>query len=166
MEERNTFLSKLRRKDKDKKKFKDTKVGVFLKDKAPDILETVGDLLPDAGVLGVAKNLIKMSEKLSPEEKELLTADLAQMYETEVKDRESARLREVEISKAGKHDYLFTLTGLIGLGVFCFIVYAIAFLQIPEANKEIWIHLIGISEGVVLSIFGYYFGSAMKKNIN
>jgi hypothetical protein len=164
MEERNTFLSKLKRKDK--KKFKDTKVGVFLKDKAPDILETVGDLLPDAGVLGVAKNLIKMSDKLSPEEKELLTADLAQMYEMEVKDRDSARTREVEISKAGRHDYLFTLTGLIGLAVFCFIVYAIAFLQIPEANKEIWIHLIGISEGVVLSIFGYYFGSAMKKNVN
>lgn len=164
MEEQNTFLSKFKRKDK--KKFKDTKVGIFLKDKAPDILETVGDLLPDAGVLGVAKNLIKMSDKLSPEEKELLTADLAQMYEMEVKDRDSARTREVEISKAGKRDYLFTLTGLIGLGVFCFIVYAIAFLQIPEANKEIWIHLIGISEGVVLSIFGYYFGSAMKKNIN
>jgi len=164
MEERNTFLSKLKRKDK--KKFKDTKVGVFLKDKAPEILETVGDLLPDAGVLGVAKNLIKMSDKLTPEEKELLTEDLAQMYEMEVKDRDSARTREVEISKSGKRDYLFTLTGLIGLGVFCFIVYAIAFLQIPEANKEIWIHLIGISEGVVLSIFGYYFGSAMKKNIN
>jgi hypothetical protein len=164
MEEQNTFLSKLKRKDK--KKFKDTKVGVFLKDKAPDILETVGDLLPDAGVLGVAKNLIKMSDKLSPEEKELLTADLAQMYEMEVKDRDSARTREVEMSKLGSRDFLFTLTGLIGLGVFCFIVYAIAFLQIPEANKEIWIHLIGISEGVVLSIFGYYFGSAMKKNVN
>jgi hypothetical protein len=164
MEKPNTFLSRFKRKDK--KKFKDTKVGVFLKDKAPDIIETVGDLLPDAGVLGVAKNLIKMSDKLSPEEKELLTADLNQMYEMEVKDRDSARIREVEISKLGNKDFLFTLTGLIGLATFCFIVYAIAFLQIPEANKEVWIHLIGISEGVVLSIFGYYFGSAMKKNIN
>lgn len=164
MAEQNTFLSKLKRKDR--KKFKDTKVGVFLKEKAPEILETVGDLLPDAGVLGVAKNLIKMSDKLTPEEKEVLTEDLAQMYETEVRDRESARLREVEILKGGKTDFMFPLTGLIGLGVFCFIVYAIAFLQIPESNKEIWIHLIGISEGVVLSIFGYYFGSAMKKNVN
>jgi hypothetical protein len=164
MEEQNTFLSKFKRKDR--KKFKETKVGIFIKDKAPEILETVGDLLPDAGVLGVVKNLINMSDKFTPEEKEVLTEDLAQMYEIEVKDRESARLREVEISKAGRHDFLFTLTGLIGLGVFCFIVYAIAFLQIPDANKEIWIHLIGISEGVVLSIFGYYFGSAMKKNIN
>tara|TARA_R110000868_G_scaffold196965_1_gene443060 strand:- start:2954 stop:3448 length:495 start_codon:yes stop_codon:yes gene_type:complete len=164
MAEQNTFLSKFKRKDR--KKFKDTKVGIFLKEKAPDIIETVGDLLPDAGVLGIAKNLIKMSDKLTPEEKDILTEDIAQMYEVEVRDRESARLREVETLKAGKHDFLFTLTGLIGLSVFCFIVYAIAFLQIPEANKEIWIHLIGISEGVVLSIFGYYFGSAMKKNVN
>jgi hypothetical protein len=164
MEEQNTFLSRFKRKDR--KKFKETKVGIFIKDKAPEILDTVGDLLPDAGVLGIVKNLINISDKFTPEEKEIITEDLAQMYETEVRDRESARLREVELSKAGKHDYLFTLTGLIGLGVFCFIVYAIAFLQIPDANKEIWIHLIGISEGVVLSIFGYYFGSAMKKNIN
>lgn len=164
MEKPSTFLSKFKRKDR--KKFKDTKVGIFIKDKAPEIIDTVGDLLPDAGVLGVVKNLINISDKFTPEEKELLTEDLAEMYEMEVKDRESARTREVEVSKAGKHDYLFTLTGLIGLGVFCFIVYAIAFLQIPDANKEIWIHLIGISEGVVLSIFGYYFGSAMKKNIN
>ena len=164
MEKPNTFLSKLRRKDR--KKFKDTKVGLFIKDKAPEILDTVGDLLPDAGVLGVAKNLINMSDKFTQEEKDSLTQDLAKMYELEVKDRDSARTREVEISKTDKHDFLFILTGLIGLGVFCFIVYAIAFLQIPEGNKEIWIHLIGISEGVVLSIFGYYFGSAMKKNVN
>jgi hypothetical protein len=107
-----------------------------------------------------------MSDKFTPEEKEIVNLDLNQMYEMEVKDRDSARNREVEISKLGSKDFMFTLTGLIGLAVFCFIVYAIAFLQIPDANKEIWIHLIGISEGVVLSIFGYYFGSAMKKNIN
>ena len=164
MEEQNTFLSRFKRKDR--KKFKETKVGVFIKDKAPEILDTVGDLLPDAGVLGIVKNLINISDKFTPEEKELLTEDLAQMYETEVRDRESARGREVEMSKLGSSDFMFTLTGLIGLAVFCFIVYAIAFLQIPDSNKEIWIHLIGISEGVVLSIFGYYFGSAMKKNIN
>lgn len=164
MEKPNTFLSKLRRKDR--KKFKDTKVGIFIKDKAPEILDTVGDLLPDAGVLGVAKNLINMSDKFTQEEKDNLTEDLAQMYEMEVKDRDSARNREIEVAKTEKHDFLFTLSGLIGLSVFCFIVYAIVFLQIPESNKEIWIHLIGISEGVVLSIFGYYFGSAMKKNVN
>ena len=113
MEEQNTFLSKFKRKDR--KKFKETKVGVFIKDKAPEILDTVGDLLPDAGVLGIVKNLINISDKFTPEEKEIITEDLAQMYETEVRDRESARNREVEISKAGRHDFLFTLTSLKGI---------------------------------------------------
>ena len=151
------------------KKFRDTKVGQFLTKKAPKILDAVGDVLPSNGVFGVVKNLISSSDELTPEEKisamEELTKSI-EIFELEVKDRESARLREVEIAKAGKFDFLFYLTGIIGLGVFCFIVYAIIYLKIPEQNKEIWIHLIGISEGVVLSIFGYYFGSSIKRNVH
>jgi len=41
-----------------KKKIKDTKLGIWLAEKAPDILNVVGDLLPDSGGLGVVKNLI------------------------------------------------------------------------------------------------------------
>jgi hypothetical protein len=154
---------------KPRKKFRDTKIGHFLKDKSPKVLDVVGDMLPDSGILGVAKNLINMAEDLTQDEKVELNSQLDSMIELsklEVTDRVSARTREVEVSKTAKHDFLFTLTGLIGLGVFCFIVFAIVFLEIPNSNKEIWIHLIGISEGVVLSIFGYYFGSAMKKNNN
>ena len=149
----------------DKKKFKDTKVGQFLKTKAPKILEVVGDALPERGVLGIVRNLIDQSEDISPEDKILLNDHLREMYELEVRDRESARNREIEIAKNNKFDILFNMTGIIGLGVFCFIVYAITYLQVPEDNKELWIHLIGISEGIVISIFGYYFGSSIKKNI-
>lgn len=151
------------------KKFKDTKVGQFLTKKAPKILDAVGDILPSNGVFGVVKNLISSSDELSAEEKAIALNELnksIEIFELEVKDRESARLREVEVAKSGKFDFLFYLTGLIGLSVFCFIVYAIVYLQIPQENKEIWIHLIGISEGVVLSIFGYYFGSSIKKNVH
>jgi hypothetical protein len=149
----------------DKKPFKDTKVGVFLKDKAPKILDAVGDMLPDSGVLGIVKNLVNASDELSPADKVIANDHLQQMYALEVQDRDSARKRQADVSKNGDKDYLFTATGVIGLAVFVFIVYAIVFLTIPEQNKEVWIHLIGISEGVVLSIFGYYFGSAMRKNI-
>jgi hypothetical protein len=149
----------------DKKKFKDTKVGKFLSDKAPKILDAVGDVLPDNGVLGVVKNLISSSDELSPEDKKIALDHMKEMYALEVQDRDSARNREIEISKIHKFDLLFYLTGIIGLSVFVFIVYAIVYLQIPEQNKDVWIHLIGISEGVVLSIFGYYFGSSIKRNI-
>lgn len=149
-----------------KKKFKETKVGKLLTDKAPKILDIVGDVLPDKGVLGIVKNLISNSDELSAEDKAKALEDLKELYELEVKDRDSARNREIEVAKTRNFDLLFNLTGLIGLGVFCFIVYAIVYLRVPEQNKEIWIHLIGISEGVVLSIFGYYFGSALKKNVH
>jgi hypothetical protein len=57
---------------------------------------------------------------------------------------------------------MFNLTGIIGLASFAFIIYAIVYLSIPENNKEVWIHTIGIIEGVVLSIFGYFYGSSVK----
>jgi hypothetical protein len=150
----------------DKKKFRETKVGKFLTQKAPKILNTVGDVLPDRGVLGIVKNLIDLSDELSPEDKAIALSQLKDLYDLEVKDRDSARNREIEIAKTSKSDFLFYTTGIVGLLVFCFVVYAIVFLHIPTMNKEIFIHLIGISEGVVLSIFGYYFGSAVKRNVH
>jgi hypothetical protein len=147
------------------KKFKDTKVGQFLKEKAPKILDKVGDFLPDSGILGIVKNLVDTSPDISPEDKQYIYQHIEELTEIELKDRESARNREIEVAKTGKSDLLFNFTGLVGLVVFVFIVYAIVYLEIPKENKEIFIHLIGIAEGIVLSIFGYYFGSAVKKNI-
>ena len=72
------------RKDKkDKKKFKDTKIGVFLKEKAPKILDGIGDILPSNGVYGVVKNLISSDEQMEPQDKEmafkLLDLDISEM---------------------------------------------------------------------------------------
>ena len=144
-----------------RKKFKDTKVGKFILKKLPNFAKEV---LPNEGVLGIVKNLIDDEPTLTPQEKETLHNELIELYEIEVADRDSARNREIEVAKTGSFDLMFNLTGLVGLGAFAFIVYAIVYLQIPEDNKEVWIHLIGICEGIVLSIFGYFFGSAVRKN--
>jgi hypothetical protein len=144
-----------------KKPFKETKVGKFLLEKLPGF---VAGTLPDKGVLGIVKNLIDNEPDLTLEDKAQMHQELIQMYELEVADRDSARRREVEKAKTGGFDLMFNLTGLTGLGAFAFIIYAIVYLQIPESNKEVWIHLIGICEGIVLSIFGYFFGSAIRKN--
>jgi|TARA_Y100000114_G_scaffold150314_1_gene165697 hypothetical protein len=70
---------------KDRKKFKDTKVGKFLSKAAPGLLGTIGDVLPDQGVLGVVKNLIDKDPVLPPEDKEkamkLLELDMIEMQE-------------------------------------------------------------------------------------
>ena len=136
-----------------KKPFKETKVGSIL-----------GKILPDKGITGVLKDLIDLDDSLTPEDKEKAAETLLKAYEAEVSDRDSARKREIEISKTGKEDLLFNLTGLVGLGAFGVIIWAIIALDIPEPNKELFYHLIGIVEGVSLSIFGYYFGTSMKEN--
>lgn len=135
----------------DKKPFNETKVGKLL-----------SKVLPNKGITGVLKDVLDLDEDLSPEDKEMAAQALIRAYEAEVSDRDSARKREVEVTKTGKFDFLFNLTGLIGLGSFAVIVWAILALEIPEPNKELFYHLIGIVEGVTLSIFGYYFGTSMK----
>ena len=68
-----------------KKKFNETKVGKFLSKAAPGILDLAGDVLPDAGVFGLVKNLISKDPVLPAEDKEkalkLLEQDIVEMKE-------------------------------------------------------------------------------------
>jgi hypothetical protein len=144
----------------DKKKFKDTGVGKFLMGKLPELASAA----LTGGPLEALRTIIDSDASIGPQEKERLHNELIEAYKAEVEDRDSARSREVEIAKAGKNDWLFNLTGIVGLGAFGVIIWAILALDIPETNKELFYHLIGIVEGVSLSIFGYYFGTSMKDN--
>ena len=51
------------------------------------------------------------------------------------------------------------ITGLIGVSVFVFMVVAIVFMPELQENKLL-IHLLGMVEGVAITIFSYYFGSS------
>ena len=67
-----------------KKKFKDTKVGKFLASNGSSIVDTLGSVLPDAGLLGVVKNLIE-KQPMPIKDKEmalrLLDQDITEMQE-------------------------------------------------------------------------------------
>jgi len=142
-------------------KIKDTKIGKWLKEKAPKVLDVVGDLLPDQGYLGVVKNLISSDPDVSPEQE----AEFEQMaFELEAADRASARNREIEIAKAtGKTDWMMILTGVVGLFSFLFTIYAVVYIENVREN-ELFIHLMGMIEGVVIgNIFAYYYGASVKK---
>ena len=139
----------------EKKPFKETKVG--------KVLSKLTGILPKEGVLGVVKNLLDSDDTLTPEEKKQALEQALEAYKIEVSDRDSARKGEVELRKYGT-DWMFNLTGIIGLLAFAFLVYTVVTTKVPETNKEIFIHMIGIVEGVALSIFGYFFGSAKKDN--
>ena len=66
------------------KKFKDTKVGKFLSANGSSIVETLGNALPDKGLLAIVKNLIN-KQPMPIKDKEialrLLDQDIAEMQE-------------------------------------------------------------------------------------
>ena len=68
-----------------KKRFKNTKVGQFLSNNGSGIINTLGDVLPSNGILGIVKGLIDKDETLPPEDKEkalkLLEIDIIEMQE-------------------------------------------------------------------------------------
>jgi hypothetical protein len=145
------------------KKIKDTKIGKFLSEKAPQILAVVGDVLPEQGTLGIVKNLISKDPDLTSEDKEQLHQQLVEFYKLEVEDRDSARKREVEITKAGGNDWMMNVTGVIGLTCFVFIVYSVVYIP-TVLDNELFIHLMGMVEGVVIgNIFAFYYGTSSKK---
>ena len=148
--------------DKPKKKFKDTKVGKFLSKVAPSILGVAGELLPDAGVLGIVKNLIEKDDSISPEDKAAALEQVRSMYELEVADRDSARNREIEVKKTGSKDFMMLATGVSGLASFLFIIYAVVY-EPTVLENDLFVHLMGMVEGVVISnIFAYYYGTSAQ----
>ena len=147
----------------EKKKFKDTKLGSLLSKVAPKILNVAGDFLPDAGVLSMVSKMIDEDPDISPEDKKMLQNHQKELYKIEVADRDSARNREIEVAKTGKKDFMMTLTGVVGLLSFAFIIYAVVYVP-SVTDNDLFVHLMGMVEGVVISnIFAYYYGTSSKK---
>lgn len=146
------------------KPFKETKVGQFLSKAAPKIIDAVGDVLPDRGLLGIVKNLIHREDISDDQKSEALK--LLREFEVEFEkliqaDRASARIREQEFVKSLGHvDWMMYLVGVIGLAAFAYVLYTLVYITIPEQNRDLFIHAIGMVEGVAVSIFSYYFGSS------
>ncbi len=133
---------------------------------APQVLDVVGDVLPDKGGLGIVKNIIQKDDTIDAAKKvELLDAykDDLKAFEMEVQDRDSARNREVELAKVKGVDWMMYATGIVGLLSFVSMVAAVIFMPSVQDNK-LFVHLMGIIEGVVISnLFAYYFGTSVKK---
>ena len=137
---------------KPRKKFRDTKVGNFLLEKAPSILGVVGDVLPDAGVLGVVKNLID-KEPLPPEDKEkamkLLELDMIEMAEVS-KRWESDMKSDSWLSKNTRPMTLIYLTVITSLYII------LDSLNIAFDIDESWVELL---KTLLVTIYVAYFGS-------
>lgn len=59
-----------------------------------------------------------------------------------------------------KADWMKTIVGIVVMLVFSLMVWHIITSEIPVANREIIIHVLGIVEGALMAIVTYYFGSS------
>lgn len=149
---------------KERKKFKDTKLGQFVTEKLPNVAKVIGDVLPDKGILGIVKNIIDNDSSIPDEQKlefhKLCQEHEKEMLELEVQDRNSARNREIEIAKAGGNDHLMYVAGYVALTAFLGMICAVIFLPENITHNSLFHQLMGIIEGVALTVFSYYFGTS------
>lgn len=139
-----------------KKKIKDTKLGVWLKNKAPNILGIVGDLLPDSGALGVVKNLIDKDDSVDSEEAQ-------RMIDAEVRFQENVTERwKADMGSDVKLAKLIRPLTLIALMVmFMLTMTADSIDAWPFTVKDSYVDLLQI---LMMTAFGAYFaGRTIEK---
>jgi len=139
-------------------KIKDTKLGAWLKEKAPGILDTVGDLLPNQGGLGIVKNLLDRDPDVSPEEaKAIVDAEIA--YQNNVTERWKADMEsDVKIAKVIRPSMLIAL-----VVVFIVVMFLDSFDNQPFNVKDSYVSLL---EVLMLTVFGAYFaGRTVEKTM-
>ena len=137
-----------------------TRVGAFLQKVAPHIVDTVGDILPDKGVLGVVKNLIDKDDKLTPEQKETAL----KMLNYDLENTKDARdLQKVALQQ----DDIFSKRFLYYMAAFWSFVASIYlfFVTFNEVkNDHVADTVLGFLLGTIIAtIINFFFGSSNQK---
>ena len=137
------------------KRLKDTKLGRWLREKAPDVLEKVGDVLPDEGALGIVKNLIG-PDKQDP-------AFDAAMIDAELRAQENVTRRwEADMNSDERLAKMIRpITLIVLLSLYLFLAVADS---IGGWNFEVKEQYIDLLQILSLTAFGAYFaGRSLEK---
>ena len=140
-----------------KTKIKDTKLGGWLKGKAPKVLDMVGDLLPDQGALGVVKNLLDKEPNVDPAESEaMINAEV--QFQNNVSERWKADMgSDVKLAKLIRPVTLICL-----MVMFMATMVADSMDGWPFNVKDSYVSLLEI---LMLTAFGAYFaGRTIEKS--
>jgi len=140
-----------------KDKIKDTRLGAWLKDKAPTVLDTVGELLPDKGALGIVKNLLDKDNSVDPAEaKAIVDAEIA--FQNNVTERWKADMgSDVKLAK-----YIRPVTLICLMTMFMVTMVLDSLDQLPFNVKDSYVSLLEI---LMLTAFGAYFaGRTIEKS--
>lgn len=137
-------------------KIKDTKLGAWLKSKAPHVLETVGDLLPDQGGLGIVKNMLKKEPGIDPAEAKA-KIDAEVQFQKNVTERWQADMgSDVKLAKLIRP---VTLIALMAMFMVTMVLDSLD--ELPFNVKDSYVSLLEI---LMLTAFGAYFaGRTIEK---
>lgn len=141
----------------EKTKIKDTKLGGWLKGKAPKVLDVVGDLLPDKGALGIVKNLLDKEPDVDPAEaKAMIDAEV--QFQNNVSERWKADMgSDVKLAKLIRPVTLICL-----MVMFMATMVADSLDNLPFNVKDSYVSLLEI---LMLTAFGAYFaGRTIEKS--
>ena len=137
-------------------KIKDTRLGAWLKEKAPYALPVVGNFLPDKGVLGIIKNLVTATAK--DMEFERLMKDMEQQAQENVTKRWEADMKSD--AKLAKIVHPLTLMSLLLLYLVLAVTDSISAIDFDV--KDTYIDLLEI---LSITAFGAYFaGRSLEKS--
>ncbi len=136
-------------------KIKQTKLGEWLKTKAPGVLSLVGDLLPDQGGLGIVKNLLEQDKGVNQ-------AEAAAAVEAEVEFQNNVSRRwEADMSSDVKLAKVIRPAIMIALMLFFMIVMVWDGMDETFIPRESYVSLLEI---LMLTVFGAYFaGRTIEK---
>ena len=139
-----------------KKKIKDTKLGIWLREKAPNVLGLVGDLLPDSGALGIVKNLLDKEPDVDPAEAQSVI-DAEVRFQENVTDRWKADMgSDVKLAKLIRPVTLIAL-----MTMFMLTMVADSIDGLPFNVKDSYVDLLQI---LMMTAFGAYFaGRTIEK---
>lgn len=134
---------------------------------AKDLVGTVGNVIDnlvtskeekEAAKLAIAQEINRHSEALE--------ANSIKEIELQNADRDSARRREMDITKTlGRADYFQYIIGLIPVLGLPALVYYVMMYEIPQRNEHLAMLIIGEVLGFVASIYNYHYGSSMGSRI-
>jgi hypothetical protein len=137
------------------KKLRETKVGQWLREKAPSVLDVVGDVLPDRGVLGVVKNLVDRDPTLDSE-------SFKAVMDAEMKAQDNVTRRwEADAKSDAK---LAKLIRPIMLVLLCLFFMTMMVWEGMDPNFKPPSSYISLLEILMLTVFGAYFaGRTVEK---
>ena len=142
---------------KEQQKIKDTELGAWMLKKAPKVLDVVGHMLPDRGMLGIVKNLLHNEPEVDNSEADAKVDAEVAFQEQVTKRWEADMASDVKLAKLIRPVTLICL-----LGMFMVTMVFDSLDNLPFNVKDSYVSLLEI---LMLTSFGAYFaGRTIEKS--